>query len=86
MESFKSRLLVLHRLRHLVVQTRSDVHNLYKFSVISRILCNYASYLYYIHPLETYSRRPTYALSNTPFMNCFDTDMPSSGSHYNKGT
>jgi hypothetical protein len=42
---------MLHRLKHLVVQTRSDAHNLYKFSVISCNLCNYAAYLYHIHPL-----------------------------------
>jgi len=72
---------MLHRLKHLVVQTRSDVHDLYKFSVIS----NYAAYQYHIHPLVTYSHHPTHALCNTPFMNCFDTDKQSSGSHYNKG-
>jgi len=76
---------MLHRLKHLVVQTRPDVHNVYKFSVISCILCNYTAYLYHI-PFVAHSHHPIYALCNTPIMNCFDTDMPSSGSHYNKGT
>jgi hypothetical protein len=42
--------------------------------------------LYYVHPLVTNSHQQKYALCDTPFMNCFDTDMPSSGNHYNKGT